>query len=189
MQRPDIPSLETERLILRAPTAADLDAWTTRIFADPAVTRYIPSSTPDPHERAAKMLAFVNALWERRGYGEWLLFDKTNQELIGHCGLLDIAATGEVEIDYALATPYWGKRLALEAAVATLRYGFEAAALAQVIGLAVPENSASRRVLERAGFIYQRDAEYFGHLLAYHTLKREDFQPSPGVYRLHKGAS
>jgi RimJ/RimL family protein N-acetyltransferase len=176
------PALITERLLLRPATPADLDAWTERIFADPEVTRYIPSSIAEPRARAERMLAFVGEMWATRGYGEWLVTDRRDGALLGHCGLLYVAETGEVEIDYALARPFWGRGFASEAARACLRFGFERAGLERVIGLAVPENNASRRVLERVGFVYQRDATYFGHLLALHWLTADRFRatnPTP----------
>jgi RimJ/RimL family protein N-acetyltransferase len=179
-----IPTIETERLRLRPATADDLPVWTARIFADPNVVRYIPSSTTDPNERAERTLAFFNNLWSQRGYGEWLVTDKADGEIMGHCGLAFVGQTGETEIDYAYAAPHWGKGIATEAAFAVLRYGFEQTQLTQVIGLVVPEHIASRRVLERVGFVYQRDAHYFGHLLAYHTLDREAFRPSEALYRV-----
>jgi len=84
-------------------------------------------------------------------------------------------AQDEVEIDYALAPLFWGRGIATEAVRACLRFGFETARLAQVIGLVVPENTPSRRVLEKVGFAYQRDAPYFGHMLALYTLPSERF--------------
>jgi RimJ/RimL family protein N-acetyltransferase len=169
------PILETERLLLRPPEHADLTTWTERIFADPAVTRYIPSSISEPRARAERMLAVISNSWAERGYGEWLLLDKADGQLVGHCGFGYLPQTGEIEIDYALAQPYWGRGLATEAARACLRYGFASAGIEQLIGLVVPENIASRRVLEHVGFVYQRDAPYFGMSLAYHTLSAQQF--------------
>lgn len=169
------PIIETDRLSLRPPEPADLDIWTDRIFADPAVTRYIPSSIADPRARAEHMLTVITKSWAERGYGEWLLINKADGQLVGHCGFGYLPQTNEIEIDYALAQPYWGQGLATEAARACLRYGFASAGIEQLIGLAVPENSASRRVLEHVGFIYQREAPYFGLMLSYHTLSAQQF--------------
>jgi RimJ/RimL family protein N-acetyltransferase len=171
------PIIETRRLILRAPAPADLDAWHDRIFADPAVTRYVPSRFADPRERAERTLAAVSASWAGRGYGIFLMIDKADDQLVGHCGLGYLPDTAEVEIDYALAQAYWGRGLATEAARAVVDFGFAQAGLAEIIGLVVPENIASRRVLEHVGFRYHRDAPYFGLTLAYHTLAPGQLPP------------
>lgn len=169
------PIVETPRLRLRPPAAADLDQWTKRIFADPEVTRYVPSRIADPRARAERMLAMIDDSWARRGYGIWLVTDRASGEFKGHCGLGYLPDTGEVEIDYALARPCWGRGVATEAAREALRLGFASAGLPLIIGLVVPENIASRRVLEHVGFEYQRDAPYFGLTLAYHTIGPERF--------------
>lgn len=179
-----IPTIETERLRLRPVTAADLDDWTARIYADPDVTRYVPSRISEPRARAERMLVFINTMWEQRGYGEWLVTDKSNGELLGHCGFAYLADTNEVEVDYAYAKRFWGRGIASEALHAALRYGFEVVQFESLIGLVVPENGASRRVLEHCGFVYQRDAPYFGLTMAYHTQFRSQFRPASGVYQL-----
>jgi RimJ/RimL family protein N-acetyltransferase len=180
-----IPMLETERLILRPATPADLDLWITRIFADPAVTRFVPSRITEPRARAERMLTFITDTWTQRGYGTWLVTDKRGGDLLGHCGLGYLAETNEIEIDYALATAYWGQGIATEAVHASLRFGFETAQLERIIGLVVPENTASRRVLEHTGFVYQQDAPYFGLTLAYFTLLRHQFRPADSLYCIH----
>jgi RimJ/RimL family protein N-acetyltransferase len=185
MRTSSIPTIETERLRLRPATPADLDVWTSRIFADPAVTRSVPSRVTEPRARAERMLSFITDTWTQRGYGEWLVTDKMDGQLIGHCGFAYLADTNEIEVDYALATAYWGKGIATEALRASLRFGFEVAQLEQLIGLVVPENTASRRVLEHAGFVYQRDAPYFGLTMAYHTLSCQQFQATDSFYRIH----
>lgn len=176
MAHPPPPTLETARLLLRPPAADDLELWTARIFADPAVTRYIPSRVVEPRARAERMLAMITASWEQRGFGIWLLADRGSGRLLGHCGLGYLPDTGEVEIDYALAQDAWGRGYAAEAARATLGFGFGRAGLARVIGLAVPENVASRRVLERVGFSYRGEAPYFGLTMAYHTIDAAEHQ-------------
>ena len=39
----------------------------------------------------------------------------------------------------------------------------------------MPENIASRRVMEHVGFAYEKDAHYFGLDLVYYVLPREQF--------------
>jgi ribosomal-protein-alanine N-acetyltransferase len=185
MHQPSIPRIETERVLLRPATPADLEAWTSRIFADPQVTRFVPSRISEPRARAERMLTFFADTWSQRGYGEWLVTDKHDGRLIGHCGLGYLPDTDEIEIDYALAQSDWGRGIATEAVRAALRFGFETAQLERVIGLVVPENTASRRVLEHAGFVYQRDAPYFGLTMAYYTLLRPQFRAADERYYLH----
>ena len=70
---------------------------------------------------------------------------------------------GEVDVAYRLLPAYWGQGLATEAARASVRYGFAELGLGRIIGLVMPENIASARVLEKAGLRYAEPASFWGH--------------------------
>jgi ribosomal-protein-alanine N-acetyltransferase len=189
MVSPTPPTLETERLLLRPAQSADLDAWANQIFGDPDVTRFLPATDRPPRERAERYLEFFHTLWAEHGYGEWIVADKRNGQFMGHCGLAYIRDTGEVEIDYALAQPYWGCGIATEAARASVRYGFERAGLGSLIALVAPDNWGSRRVAEHVGFVAQKQARYFGLDVIYHTLRRADFHGGEALFRVHEASA
>jgi ribosomal-protein-alanine N-acetyltransferase len=48
----------------------------------------------------------------------------------------------------------------------------------------VAENIASRRVLERLGFVYEKDARYYGLEVMYYGIRRHQFRPDGSFYRL-----
>jgi len=120
--------------------------------------------------------------WSQRGCGVWAVTDKTTGQFIGHCGLNFMSEAGEVEVLYALRQDSWGQGLATEAARASVRFGFEQADLARLIALAVPENIASRRVMEHLGFAYEKDVHYFGLDLVYYVLPRDQFHPDDSLF-------
>lgn len=167
-----IETLETERLILREFRAEDLETYARRIFADSEVMRYLPKRDALPEERAQRTMDFFMAHWTRFPYGPWAVVEKSGGELIGHCGLNFIAEIGETEVLYAYGRDFWGKGYATEAARASVEYGFRHAGLERIIALAVPENIASRRVMEHCGLVYERDAHLFGLDLVYYALNR-----------------
>jgi RimJ/RimL family protein N-acetyltransferase len=175
--RDGIPSIETARLLLRRFTLADLDEYVQLIFADADVMRYLPRRDLPPRARAERTIAAFDNHWSQRGYGVWAVTDKITGQLMGHCGLNFVPEAGEIEVLYALRKDRWGQGLATEAARASVRFGFEQADLARLIALAVPENIASRRVMEHLGFQYEKDAHYFGLDLVYTVLPRDQFHP------------
>lgn len=75
------PMPQTVRMIMRSPTAADLDLWTARILADPAVVRDVPSRIIERRARAERMLASFSACWARRGDGTCVLSTKAGGPL------------------------------------------------------------------------------------------------------------
>jgi ribosomal-protein-alanine N-acetyltransferase len=70
----------------------------------------------------------------------------------------------------------WGRGLATEAAQAAVQFAFETAGLTRLIGFVIPENVASRRVLERVGFVYECDMHYWGVDLVRYGLRPEQFR-------------
>ncbi len=170
-----VPQVGTSRLLLREAEADDLEAWAASIYADPEVVRYLPRREMTPLARAERTFARYTRLWAERPYGGWLVVDKVEGTLVGHCKLDYLPETDEVELGYALARRYWGRGLASEAARAATRFGFETAGLQRIMAVLLPENKASRRVLEKAGFVYEGNARYYDLDVAYYAISREQF--------------
>jgi [ribosomal protein S5]-alanine N-acetyltransferase len=165
---PDVPRIRTERLLLRGFTDADLAAWNSRLFADPDVTRYLPIDGPLSDDELQGALARARAHWSNRGYGVWAIDDRESGAFAGHCGLRYLDDVRETEVYYALARPFWGRGLATEAAGAALSFGFDRASLARIVAYAVPENTASTRVMEKLGMAMETDVDIFGlHCVRY----------------------
>lgn len=167
--------LETNRLLLRPFVESDLERWAASIFADPEVMRYIPQSRLAPLERARRGLVVINEHWQNQGFGLWAITLRPAGELIGQGGLNKIPETGEIEVDYSLAKAYWGRGYATEVARACLWCGFERLSLERIIGLVVPENYASRRVLRKIGMIYETSTQLWGLDLLCYSLRRQAY--------------
>src|SRR5262249_42592924 len=102
------------------------------------------------------------AHWERYGFGFWTVRDLATGRFAGRGGLLHTAITGgdDVEVAYAFLPEFWGRGLATELAHESVRMAFEVLGLAEVGCFALPTNLASRRVMEKVGFRYERDVVY-----------------------------
>jgi RimJ/RimL family protein N-acetyltransferase len=179
------PTLETLRLILRPFVSGDLDSLA-EMLADPDVTRYLPGGVPRTREQSERTLDFIIGHWKQHGFGWWAVALKTTGELIGWCGLKLVETTGETEVLYMFAKLVWGQGYAAEAALASLRYAFEELKLNRVIAVAVPENLASRRVMEKIGMQYQGIAFYYNSDLACYSINRQAFEPGSVTYLLRR---
>lgn len=175
MESGDVPTIETARLRLRPLVEDDIPDWARLIYADPDVTRYLPGPDMTPLERTERLYRYFTGQWPRHGFGEWAVTDRATGNFIGQAGLNHIADLDETELDYALAKDAWGRGLATEAAGAVVRYAFETAGLVRLIGFVIPENIASRRVLERIGFVYECDTHYWCVDLARYGLSLEQY--------------
>ena len=176
--------VETARLRLRVFTNEDLDGlW--RIASDPVVMRHIGDGVPFTRDLTQENLTGIISAFERRGWGRWALEKKDGGGLIGYCGLAHGCDDVGVEVVYLLAREEGGKGIATEAAWAALRYGFETLGFNSIAALTRPDNWRSRRVMERLGMSFERDASYFGYNCVCYRLARQDWRPPEGaIYRV-----
>jgi [ribosomal protein S5]-alanine N-acetyltransferase len=107
--------------------------------------------------------------WADHGFGMWMLRDAASSAVIGRAILRHLAVEGtdEVEVGYGFMPDYWGRGLATEIAEACVRIGFEQLELASLVAITTPPNLASRRVMSKAGLVYERDIVHAGlpHML------------------------
>jgi RimJ/RimL family protein N-acetyltransferase len=172
--------LTTARTHLRPIAMDDLYDYHRAVEGDADVMKYLPGSAPRPLERTEQTIAFFIKHWEREGFGAWAVIYTPDNTLIGHCGLQYLLSTGEVELFYAIAKPYWGQGLTTEAARAVLHYGFDQRGFSEIMGVAMPENTASRRVMEKIGMtFYGITTRYYGGWeLAHYALSDDAYWQS-----------
>ncbi len=107
--------------------------------------------------------------WENHGFGQWLWRDRESGEMVGRGGPQWTTASGkdEVEIGWVIVPEHWRQGLATELAWASLEVAFGPLGLAEVIAYTLPHNVASWRVMEKTGFVFEREIEWVGlrHLL------------------------
>jgi RimJ/RimL family protein N-acetyltransferase len=90
-------------------------------------------------------------VYRKYGYGRWGMELKETGELIGWCGLKYHPDAHVTDVGYRLPKKFWGQGFASEAALATIKVGFEKIGLQKIVAHARKENSASIRVLEKCG--------------------------------------
>jgi RimJ/RimL family protein N-acetyltransferase len=144
-----IPTLETERLIMRELRNDDLDAFAA-FMADEDVARYI---APAPMTRADAWRSLAQGLghWHLRGYGMWAVVQKSDGAFVGRVGMLNPEGWPGLEIGWTLGKPYWGRGYATESAAAAMRYAFLTQPVERLISCIDPENKASQAVALRIG--------------------------------------
>ena len=107
--------------------------------------------------------------------GLWATVHKVTGKFIGRCGLLPwtIDDQDEVEVAYTIAEEHWGQGLGTEAAQAILNHGFDRLNLSRLIYLIDSENIASKRVAEKIGMSFEKEAQdELGSFLVYSKNKQ-----------------
>ena len=140
--------LTTERLVLRPPTLEDLDAWHA-IYLDAEEVWYgAPRSSFDENRQKLERQIEHH---ERHGFGMGAVDLRSTGETIGAAGLQHLDGGPEIEVGYRFLKGHWGQGYATESAQASIAYGFDEVGLDRIVAVALPENTASRRVLEKCG--------------------------------------
>ncbi|HEX5707676.1 MAG TPA: GNAT family N-acetyltransferase, partial [Pyrinomonadaceae bacterium] len=164
-------------------TDADFDEFAA-MRADAEVMRFIGKTGPQTREQSEAWLEKNRRRWEDEGFGMWAVCEKSDGRLVGWCGLSRLENTREVEVGYGLARAAWGRGLTTEAARAALRYGFAEKNVERVVAVAMPDNVGSRRVMEKVGLAYVRDAFFYGTDVVYYAIDSHDFLIDDSPYSL-----
>lgn len=175
----EIPTLTTQRLALRPYTPADVDLLF-HLLNEGDVLHYFPNPLPPPRDRVERIVNHILAHWQEHGYGWWAVERQPDTALMGWCGLTFLPETGETEVAYLLGRAFWGQGFATEAAMASVRFGFEQVALPRIIGLVHPDNRGSQHVLEKLGMTFVDRAGYFGMELMRYGRDRDTWLPADG---------
>jgi ribosomal-protein-alanine N-acetyltransferase len=111
-----------------------------------------------------RQIASMTAHWEQHGFGWYAFTDRETGELVARGGPHNahVAGRDEVEIGWTVVPERWGQGLATELGAASLEVAFGPLGLVDVVSFTLPDNHASRRVMEKLGFAFERDTVYAG---------------------------
>ncbi|MEN8788745.1 MAG: GNAT family N-acetyltransferase [Flavobacteriaceae bacterium] len=151
--------IETERLILREMVMADARDML-RLYSIPEVQKYTGEDVITNLEGIHQIIKEKINDYELYGYGRWVAILKDGQQFIGWAGLAYLPEFGEIDLGYRFLPEYWGAGFATEASKAILNYGFNKLKLEKIIAIAMKENKASIRVMEKAGMQFDKFAPY-----------------------------
>ena len=145
---------ETARLVVRQYTAADVGGLY-RVMSDVRVHTYTKDKgCPWDEQRTEKYIQYMmDKGFKSLDCFHGAVVEKSTGRLIGLCGL-NPYKENEPEIEFKLGVPYWGRGYATELGRKMIREAFAVTAIKGIYGMARPENTASRKVLEKIGMQY-----------------------------------
>ncbi len=147
------PTLTTDRLILRQMTDADGEVMQF-MRSDPGVMKYIKRPPTKTLEEAIAFIQRINLAVANNESVMWAITLKGDDTLIGNMCLWRIQPDNyRAEIGYALHPAHQGEGIMTEAVNAAVDYAFNTMGLHSLEGQMDPANTASARVLEKAGFV------------------------------------
>lgn len=163
-----VDRIETDRLLMRRFTNDDREPFAA-INADPDVTRYL--SGPMTRAESDAYVERIRDHWDHWGYGLYAVELAAEPGLVGFVGLSHHRAMpDEVEIGWRLERRVWGSGVATEGALAVRDTAFTVLGLPRLVSLTTEENLASRRVMDKLGFRYDRHLPFERWMLRVATL-------------------
>jgi RimJ/RimL family protein N-acetyltransferase len=149
------PTLETERLILRPPAAADFEAWAA-FAGDEDSTRYLGGT--QARSVAWRGMAAMTGCWTLRGFGMFCVIEKATGDWIGRLGPWMPEGWPGTEVGWGIVRSRWGRGYATEGATAAIDWAFDACGWTEVIHCIDPGNVNSQAVARRLGSTLLRQA-------------------------------
>ncbi len=174
-----MPEIITSRLCLRPVEPGDLEGLSA-LDRDPEVMRYIGKGQLRSRQETEMGLQRLMQHQAQHGFGLWAVVRQSDQAFLGWCGLKYLDSTPEIEVGYRLAQNAWGQGFATEAAIASVNYGFEVLGLDRIVAIAQPANLASRRVIEKLGMQFEKEARFYDTDCVYYALNRDRWQAKLG---------
>ena len=142
--------LETERLIINNLSLDDLE-FLTDLDADPLVRKFIDGKVKNIDETRQYLSENIDC-YLRYGFGRYAVRVKEDLKPIGICGFL--MENYGVDFGYRFNQSAWGQGIAKEAGNTVIRYGVDQLKLKKIVGIVLPDNIASEKVLISCGFTF-----------------------------------
>lgn len=149
-----IPTLETERLVLRAARMSDFDTYA----AFRGGARSVTIGGPYNRAQAFDQLAEIVGHWHLRGFGRWMVADRDTDMPLGIVGLFYPEDWPEPEIAWSVFDHAEGRGIAAEAALAARAYAYDMLGWTRVVSVISAGNKRSLALARRLGCA--RDADF-----------------------------
>ncbi len=169
--------IETDRLIMRPFELTDAE----ELFAMESLSKvhtYIGKEPAKNLEEVEQDIAWVQSQYKENGIGRSVVILKDENKVIGWSGLKlekQIRKFHYYDIGYRFHPNYWGKGIATESAIASLKYGFEKLALSEICAAADIQNIASNKILIKIGLNKGDQFKFHGSICNWYSLKRKDW--------------
>lgn len=174
-----IPTIETERLTLRAFSEADATALF-ELSQDPDVMRYVGERRVPTLQESWRGVAGMIGHWAMRGYGQWAIEERASGQFIGRAGIINPVDWPGPEVGYLLGKAWWGHGYATEAARAAMDWGFEQVGFPELISLIFAENVRSIAVATRLGESLRGDTDLWGNTVRLYGITRAEWEARRG---------
>ncbi|MCP9769578.1 N-acetyltransferase [Lacihabitans sp. LS3-19] len=98
--------------------------------------------------------------YEEKGFGLYLVEEKTTKSPIGMCGFIKRDELENLDLGFAFLPEYIGKGYGYEAANACIKFGKDVLGFEKIAAIVNPENEASNSLLVKLGFVLEKQIAF-----------------------------
>ena len=147
---------ETDRLRLRWLDASDA-AFIFELVNDPSWLRYIGDKGVRTLQDAANYIERgPAAMYQRLGFGLYLVELKRTREPVGICGLIKRPGLQDEDLGFAFLPRFWDQGYAVESASAVMSHARKVLGLGRIVAILSHDNHRSGKLLGKLGFRFER---------------------------------
>ena len=148
-----VPTLRTERLILRQPKENHAEAIH-ELRTDEVVNKYIQRPTERKDNNGSEFIDRINKSMAKGEIFYWIISKKNDHQLMGSICLWNFSKNKTIaEVGYDLFPKHHSKGIMTEALDAVLSYGFHSLKLNAIEAFTHKDNSRSTHLLIKKGFV------------------------------------
>lgn len=148
--------LETKRCIVREISLEDIDDLFV-LYSGEGMTKYMEPLYEYEKEKEYQK-AYIENMYGFYGYGMWIVIEKETGTFIGRAGIEHREELGgELELGYAIGTPYQRQGYATEVCLAIIEYARERLECEELNCLIEEGNFVSEHLAERLGFVLREE--------------------------------
>ncbi|QST01162.1 GNAT family N-acetyltransferase [Pontibacillus sp. ALD_SL1] len=151
----NLPTLETDRLLLRRITSEDLDDMYEYV-SNEEVTKYVTWEAHRSLSDTKEFIKYALSQYEDKDLSPWGIEYKSNGKFIGTIDFVSWEVNHHVaEVGFAISQDYWGKGITTEAVNELIKFGFTHMNLVRIQARCLVENRGSECVMEKAGMSFE----------------------------------
>jgi len=146
--------------------------------SDPLVSKYLGEPVQELQE-TIDAIENIRQQYVDSGIGRYAVIDKATQALMGWSGLKLEKAVRDFnyyDLGYRFKPQYWGKGIATETTLASVKYGFEDLKLEEICAAADCDNNASNVVLKKAGLKFSEHFQYVDTKHNWYKIDRKGWE-------------
>lgn len=148
--------LETERLILRRFTLADTKFILELVNSQGWIANIGDRNIKTNEQAKVYLQNGPLKSYTLNGFGLWLVEVKSDKTSIGMCGIIKRDNLENPDIGFAFLPAFTGKGFAYEIANATLAFAINTLKIPVILGITIPANKASIKLLEKIGLKFSK---------------------------------